>query len=69
MKDYKDRLKRIEDKVKIANYGVFDFTFKDGRKERMFYTDAINDVLDEKVVSIDGDENDNILGLLRALML
>ena len=69
MKCYSERLQRLEEKVKKNNSGIFNVTFKDGRKQEMFWTDAIKEVLDEKVIAIDGDENDNTLELLRALML
>jgi hypothetical protein len=64
----KARLKSLESKLQPFTMGIFTVTLKDGSKKEMLWTDAAKAALDNEAAAVDGDESDNLLGLVRALM-
>lgn len=64
----KARLKNLEERLQPFTMGIFTVTLKDGSKSNMLWTDAAKAALDNEAVAVDGDESDNLLGLVRALM-
>ena len=64
----KARLKSLESGLKRFTSGIFTVTHKDGSKSKMLWTDAAIKAIDGEAVAVDGDESDNLLGLVRALM-
>ena len=64
----KARLQNLESKLQPFTMGIFNVTLKDGSKKDMLWTEAAKAALDNEAVAIDGDESDNLLGLVRALM-
>lgn len=64
----KSRLQNLEGKLQPVRMSVFTVTLKDGSKKDMLWADALGTVLDNEVVAADGDESDNLLGLVRALI-
>lgn len=64
----KARLQSLESKLQPFTMGIFTVTHKDGSKSKMLWTEAAKAALDNEAVAIYGDESDNLLGLVRALM-
>lgn len=67
----KQRLERLERALMPPDWMKQEtavFTFRDGHKETLFWTDAMEPVLSGEIVDIDGGESSNIIALLRVMV-
>lgn len=61
----KKRLSCLEQGFKPFTAGIVIATFKDGHKQRLLWTDAMQAALEGLLVDVEGDADDSLSGLVK----